>query len=65
MKMKRILYILLLAMGMTMIAPQASIVDNTVAAAYSADDKAKSYIYDNQKNQRGYRKRLGNQSIKD
>ena len=42
MKMKRILYILLLAMGMTMIAPLASIVDNSVAVVYSADDKAKT-----------------------
>lgn len=33
--------------------------------AFEMPIKAKSYIYDNQKNQRGYRKRLGNQSIKD
>ena len=40
--MKRILYILLLAMGMVTIAPMVSIVDNRVAAAYAADDKAKA-----------------------
>ena len=40
--MKRIIYILLLAMGMATIAPMVSIVDNRVAAVFAADDKAKA-----------------------
>ena len=42
MNMKRILYILLLAMGLGVVAPMASVVDNTVASAYAVDDKAKA-----------------------
>ena len=40
--MKRIVYILLLAMGMATVAPMVSIVDNRVAAVFAADDKAKA-----------------------
>lgn len=40
--MKRIIYILLMAFGLAAVAPMASIVDNTVAAAYAADARAKA-----------------------
>lgn len=40
--MKRVLYILLLAMGLGVVAPMASLVDNSVAAVYAADNKAKA-----------------------
>ena len=40
--MKRIIYILLLAMGMATVAPLASVVDNRVAAVYAVDAKAKA-----------------------
>ncbi len=40
--MKRIIYILLLAMGASIVAPMASVVDNQVAAVYAADAKAKA-----------------------
>ena len=40
--MKRIIYILLMAMGMATIAPMVSVVDNRVAAVYAADAKAKA-----------------------
>ncbi|MBQ1874729.1 MAG: hypothetical protein II144_03465, partial [Paludibacteraceae bacterium] len=40
--MKRILYILLLAMGMTALAPVAALVDNRVAAVYAVDAKTKA-----------------------
>ena len=40
--MKRIIYILLLAMGMAVVAPIASVVDNRIAAVYAVDDKAKA-----------------------
>ena len=40
--MKRIIYILLLAMGMATVAPLASVVDNSVAALYAVDAKAKA-----------------------
>lgn len=40
--MKRIIYILLMAIGMAVVAPVASVVDHRVAAVYAADDKAKA-----------------------
>ena len=40
--MKRILYILLLAMGMTTLAPVAALVDNRIAAVYAVDAKTKA-----------------------
>jgi len=40
--MKRILFILLTAMGVATVAPLASLVDNQVAAVYAADAKAKA-----------------------
>ena len=40
--MKRIIYILVLAMGMATVAPMASVVDNSVAAVYAVDAKAKA-----------------------
>ena len=40
--MKRIIYILLLAMGMATVAPLASVVDNRVSAVYAVDAKAKA-----------------------
>ena len=40
--MKRIITILLMAMGMVTIAPMVSMVDNGVAAVYAADAKAKA-----------------------
>ena len=40
--MKRIIYILLLVMGMATVAPLASVVDNRVAAVYAVDAKAKA-----------------------
>ena len=40
--MKRILYILLMAMGMAAVAPMASLVDNRIAAVYAVDAKAKA-----------------------
>ena len=40
--MKRIIYIVLLAMGMATIAPMASIVDNRIAAVHAVDAKAKA-----------------------
>ena len=40
--MKRIIYILLLAMGMATIAPMGSIVENTASAVYAADARAKA-----------------------
>jgi len=40
--MKRILYILLLAMGMTALAPVVALVDNRVAAVYAVDAKTKA-----------------------
>ena len=40
--MKRIIYILLLAMGMAALAPLASVVDNRIAAVYAVDAKAKA-----------------------
>jgi outer membrane protein OmpA-like peptidoglycan-associated protein len=40
--MKRIIYIILLAMGMATVAPMVSLVDNRVAAVYAVDDKAKA-----------------------
>ena len=40
--MKRIIYILLLAMGMATVAPLASVVDNRAAAVYAVDAKAKA-----------------------
>ena len=40
--MKRIIYILLMAMGMATVAPMVSIVDNRVAAVYAVDAKAKA-----------------------
>ena len=40
--MKRIIYILLLAMGMATVAPMVSVVDNRVAAVYAVDAKAKA-----------------------
>ena len=40
--MKRILNILLVAMGLTIIAPVASVVDNRIATVYAADAKAKA-----------------------
>ena len=40
--MKRLLYIVLLAMGLGVVAPVTSVVDNSVAAAYAVDDKAKA-----------------------
>ena len=42
MRMKRILYILLMAMGLATVAPVASLVDNRIAAVYAADAKAKA-----------------------
>ena len=40
--MKRIIYIVLLAMGLATVAPLASVVDNRVAAVYAVDAKAKA-----------------------
>ena len=40
--MKRIIYILLLAMGVATVAPVVSITDSSVAAVYAADAKAKA-----------------------
>ena len=40
--MKRILYILLMAMGLATVAPVASLVDNRMAAVYAVDAKAKA-----------------------
>ena len=40
--MKRIIYILLMAMGMATIAPMVSMVDNSVSTVYAADAKAKA-----------------------
>ncbi|MBQ3998688.1 MAG: OmpA family protein [Paludibacteraceae bacterium] len=40
--MKRTLYILLFAMGLGVMAPVLSVVDNSVASAYAVDDKAKA-----------------------
>ena len=40
--MKRIVYILLMAMGMATIAPMVSMVDNRIAAVYAVDAKAKA-----------------------
>ena len=40
--MKRIIYILLLAMGMGTVVPMVSLVDNNIAAVYAADAKAKA-----------------------
>lgn len=40
--MKRIVYIILLAIGMATVAPMVSLVDNRVAAVYAVDDKAKA-----------------------
>ena len=40
--MKRIVYIILLALGLATIVPMVSIVDNRVAAVYAVDDKAKA-----------------------
>ena len=40
--MKRIVYIILLAIGMATIVPMASLVDNRVAAVFAVDDKAKA-----------------------
>lgn len=40
--MKRIIYIILLAMGMAAVAPMASLVDNRIAAVYAADARAKA-----------------------
>ena len=42
MRMKRILYILLMAMGLATVAPVASLVDNRIAAVYAVDAKAKA-----------------------
>ena len=40
--MKRIIYILLMAIGLATVAPMVSIVDNRVAAVYAVDAKAKA-----------------------
>ncbi len=40
--MKRIIYIILLAMGLAAVVPMASLVDNNVAAVYAADARAKA-----------------------
>lgn len=40
--MKRIVYIILLAIGLATIVPMASLVDNRVAAVFAVDDKAKA-----------------------
>ena len=40
--MKRIIYIILLAMGLAAVAPMASLVDNNVTAVYAADARAKA-----------------------
>ena len=40
--MKRILYIILFALGLTTVVPMASVVDNRIAAVYAADAKAKA-----------------------
>ena len=40
--MKRIIYILLVAMGMATVAPMVATVENSVAAVYAADAKAKA-----------------------
>ena len=40
--MKRIIYILLLAMGMATVVPMVSIVENTASAVYAADARAKA-----------------------
>ena len=42
MMMKRIIYIVVLALGMATIAPMVSVVDNRVAAVYAVDAKAKA-----------------------
>lgn len=42
MMMKRVLYILLFAMVLGVVAPIVSVVDNSVAAVYAVDDKAKA-----------------------
>ena len=42
MMMKRILYIVVLALGMATIAPMVSVVDNRIAAVYAVDAKAKA-----------------------
>ena len=40
--MKRIVYILLMTMGLATVAPMVSLVDNRIAAVYAVDDKAKA-----------------------
>ena len=40
--MKRIIYIILLAMVLAAVVPMASLVDNNVAAVYAADARAKA-----------------------
>lgn len=40
--MKRIIYIILLAMGLAAVAPMASLVDNNIAVLYAADPRAKA-----------------------
>lgn len=40
--MKRIIYILLMAMGLATVAPMVSIVENSVSAVYAADARAKA-----------------------
>ncbi|MBL1776372.1 hypothetical protein ELE22_28510, partial [Klebsiella pneumoniae] len=40
--MKRIICILLMAMGLATIAPIASVMDNSIAAVYAVDAKAKA-----------------------
>lgn len=42
--MKRIIYIILLAMGLAAVVPMASLVDNNVAAVYAADARAKAKV---------------------
>lgn len=42
MTMKRVIYILLMAMGMATVMPLLSVTDSTVAAVYAADAKAKA-----------------------
>ena len=40
--MKRIIYILLMAMGMATVMPAVSLLDSSVAVVYAADAKAKA-----------------------
>ncbi|MBR2167702.1 MAG: OmpA family protein [Paludibacteraceae bacterium] len=40
--MKRIIYILLMALGMTVVVPAVSVLDSSVATAYAVDAKAKA-----------------------